>query len=222
MTISRRDFVHSLGLGVLALASPALPRWLVATDEYEAPALGFRFRKPPAWRFVAASEIAQSRDEAQLPGGAQAKAEVLELAGDPLLVAARLPHPQRGPALVIWRQPASEDDHHATNNRAFALIHGATYRQYGAYLRDFAVVEGATATVYAGRAASRCVVRFAEDTIRGESWTVRLESHLLRWRSSWLTFNYLDLEDGFAPTAIRDFRSIEASLRFFEPRAIAV
>jgi hypothetical protein len=221
VSISRRDFVSSLGLGILGLASPTLPPWLLETDEYDAPAFGFRLQKPPSWRFVAAREIAQAREEGQLPGGLEAKQEVVELAGAPLVVAAQLPEPQRGPALVIWRQPAEPGDLPAADHRSFALIHAATYRQYGAYLRDFTMLENAVPAAYAGRPASRCVVRFGEDTVRGESWTVRLESHLLRWRSSWLTFNHLDLDGGFGPAVRSDFRAIEASIRFFEPHVSA-
>jgi hypothetical protein len=217
VSISRRDFVSSLGLGVLGLASPALPPWLLATDVYDAPGFGFRLQKPPSWRFVAAREVARAREEGQLPGGPKAKQEVLEMAGAPLVVAAQLPEPQRGPVLVIWRQPDETGDLSASDHRSFALVHAATYRQYAAYLRDFTMLEDALPTVYAGRPASRCVVRFGEDTIRGESWTVRLESHLLRWRSSWLTFNHLDLDSGFGPSVRNDFRTIEASIGFFEP-----
>lgn len=212
--ITRREFVRYAGLGALALALPPMPFELACRDEYVSDTYGFRLRKPLDWRWVSTSEVEQSRNEARLPAGEDAKRTVTRLAGLPLLVATKLPDPERGPTLVLWRQPASAGHHAATDNEGFSLVHQRTYQLYAPYLRDYRL-DSALADVFGGRPASCCKIRFGEDNDRGEAWSVRLESHMLRWQDSWLTFNFLDLQEGWGQAARADFATLERSLEFF-------
>ena len=95
-------------------------------------------------------------------------------------------------------QLAHDHDHGAEQNTAFAAIHQSTYRLYGRYRRGFAALESGRPMTFADRPTSSVVVGFIDESVRGTSWPVRLESHMLRWEHSWLTVNFLDL-----PTAGR-------------------
>lgn len=217
MTSSRRQFLQVAGFSIATLATPRLPAWLDGRRDADLPALGMRLRIREPWRFIAGLELERIRAEVVLPGGDAAKEQVKAMAGRPLLVAAREPYPDPGPTLVVWRQLA-EDHHHAPDeNETFAAIHEFTYRQYAPYLRDYALLEPGSAVSFARRPASRVVVGFRDESIRGTSWPVRLESHMLRWEHSWLTFNFLDLADGWAPRAREDFRAIEDSIKLYAP-----
>jgi hypothetical protein len=140
-------------------------------------------------------------------------------AGMPLLVASRERAPRRGPTLVVWRQAAEAWHHRADEVSAFAEVHTATYRDYLPHLRDARLLAPAEQTEFAGFPASRCVVEFGEDTDKGESWTVRLASHMVRWGPSWLTFNFIDLIEGWGLQALDEFRQLERAVQLFEPAA---
>ena len=217
MTSSRRQFLQVAGFSIAALATPRLPSWLDGRREADLPPLGIRLRIPEPWRFIAGVDLERIRAEVVLPGGDVAKEMVKALAGRPLLVAAREVYPQPGPTLVVWRELAEDDHEAAEENEAFAAIHELTYRQYAPYMRDFAILEPGSAVSFAGRPASRVVVGFRDESIRGTSWPVRLESHMLRWEHSWLTFNFLDLMDGWSSRTRREFRTIEESVALYPP-----
>ena len=206
-----------LGLGVAGLTAGPLPAWLVGTDEYRTDSLGFRFLKPPHWRFAAAADIDARRAEATLPGGESGKAAVIEKAGLALLAATRFAPPKRGPTLVIWRSEAGPRDPAPDDSERIARIHHLSYGSYAPQLRGFRMIEDGHPVIFAGRPASRVVVEFGEDNARGESWVVRMESHGVRWGNSWLAFNAADFVEGWGREAREDFAAIEKSLEFFPP-----
>ena len=207
--ISRRDFVRYAGFGLLALSLPPVPASLLERREYISDALGFRFTIPVDWRWVSAVEIEAIRENTVLPGGDEAKHEVIEMAGTPLVVATKFTYPKRGPTLVLWRQPVEDWHHSASDNEGFAKIHDCTYRDYKRYLKECSV-EHARPDLFAGLPASLCITSFIEEDNRGGAWPVRIESHMFRWRQSWLTFNFLDLQTGWGAGARSDFANIEA------------
>ena len=84
-------------------------------------------------------------------------------------------------------------------------------------MRDYMMLEGGSPTTFARRPASSVVVAFRDESIRGTSWPVRLKNHLLRWEHSWLTFDFLDLKDGWTSRTRSEFRSIEESIRLYMP-----
>lgn len=221
MSPTRREFLGIAGFSLAALAMARVPDWLSGCRDADLPALGARLRIPDGWRFVAGAELEMIRSEVVLPGGEAARERVVAMAGQPLLVAARERYPTPGPTLVVWRQEAEADHHAAERNGAFARVHERTYRQYAPYLSDYAIVERGQAVSFADRPASSVVVRFRDESVRGTSHLVRLESHMLRWEHSWLTFNFLDLADGWTPRSRQEFTEIERSLAFYPPALTA-
>ena len=135
----------------------------------------------------------------------------LALAGLPLLAATKFPQPQRGPTLVLWRQAAEDWHHSADDILGFSKVHSRTYLGYKRFLKNCSVEE-ARPEVFAGRPASCCITGFIEEDTDGGAWPVRLESHMFRWRDSWLTFNFADLQTGWDYDAIADFRAISDSI----------
>jgi hypothetical protein len=57
MSLDRREFVASLGLGILAIAWGELPGLLLDANDYSFGAFGFSLTRPQEWRLVSASEI---------------------------------------------------------------------------------------------------------------------------------------------------------------------
>ena len=220
LTTSRRGFLQLAGFSIAALAMPRLPGWLEAESAVDLPALGLSLRIPAPWHFVAGAELESIRADTVLPGGEAAKARVVAMAGDPpLLVAARERSPGPGPTFVLWRQTAGAGDHASSQHEAFASIHEHIYRRYARWLPEYTVVERGRAAWFAGAPASRVVVQYREQRVGQAPWMVRLESHLLRWEHSWLTFNCLGLADARDATAADDFRAVEQSVRLYTPLA---
>jgi hypothetical protein len=148
MSTSRRQFVQFAGFSIASLTASRLPSWLARGRVADLPALGLHLEIPAPWYFVSGALLEHARGEVVLPGGEPAKAEVMEMAGQPLLVAAREPYPVPGPTMVVWCQPADDDDHAADEAERFARIHDLSYRMYGGYMRDYAILAP-------GRAAAR-------------------------------------------------------------------
>jgi|GEM_PF-4964387 len=211
--VTRRNFMRYAGLGILALSLPRLPPSFLERNDYCSKELGFSFEKPSDWRWVSAAELDEGREKAILPGGDEAKREAIELAGLPLLIATKYPQPQRGPTLVLWRQPAMSWQHAGADNVGFAKEHTRSYRLYRQWLKDYHV-QKARPTTFARLPGSCCVATFVEEDNEGGSWPVRLESNMIRWRDSWLTFNFLDLKTGWDSAARADFTAIATSLSF--------
>ena len=72
-SITRRDFVQYLGLGIATLWLPPVPEWLRERNAYVSDDFGFRLTKPRDWRWVSAQEMESARDKAAVPGGEEAK-----------------------------------------------------------------------------------------------------------------------------------------------------
>jgi hypothetical protein len=214
MTAQRRDFLKLLGL---AGAAPILDFRGVRShdpDLYRSRALGLEVRKPSTWRFVSAVEVQIKRESLKVIGGDRAKQELLEMSGTPLVAATRAAYPEVYPGFVTWVQLAHANDDAADDVVTIAAVHTDTYRRYGDFFPSFRFLKRAAPSPFLGRPATRCVVTFRdpEDGVQ-----LRLQSHLLRWHSVWLTFNFLDPTGASDPQTAADFLHISESLQLLPP-----
>lgn len=214
ITTTRREALSGLGYGLLTLLAklPALP--VGASSECSFPSLGLSVEIPQGWKVLTAQDVAALFSQSQLVGGDEALEELLDMGGDMVLTTAPSVSSEPGPMIQVWRQKAESWHHKAEDRLGIASAQATAYRDYANFFEGYSFEQEPQPSFFAGRPASATCVQFDNVDLQGLHTRVRLESHLLRWQDSWLTFNRADVLAGWTRETRSAFDGFEASIRF--------